>query len=84
MRNRLLTTGGFLTAIHGFALAVPGTSPMIRPLPVAMPNSRRPIALITLKKRALSPLAEYFMDNMRAIAKAFAKGEAASGKARHI
>jgi hypothetical protein len=53
-------------------------------LPVAMPNSRRPIALITLKKRALSPLAEYFMDNMRAIAKAFAKGEAASGKARHI
>ena len=84
MRNRLLTTGGFLTAIHGFALAVPGTSPMIRPLPVAMPNSRRPIALITLKKRALSPLAEYFMDNMRAIAKAFAKGEAASGKARHV
>jgi DNA-binding transcriptional LysR family regulator len=84
MRNRLLTTGGFLTAIHGFALAVPGTSPMIRPLPVAMPNSRRPIALITLKKRALSPLAEYFMDNMRAIAKPFAKGEAAPGKARPI
>jgi hypothetical protein len=57
---------------------------MIRPLPVAMPNSQRPIALITLKKRALSPLAEYFMDNMRAIAKPFAKGEAAPGKARHI
>jgi DNA-binding transcriptional LysR family regulator len=83
MRNRLLTTGGFLTAIHGFALAVPGTSP-IRPLAVAMPNTRRPIALITLKKRALSPLAEYFMDNMRAIAKPFAKGQAAAAKARHV
>jgi hypothetical protein len=49
-----------------------------------MLNSRRPIALITLKKRALSPLAEYFMDNMRAIAKSFAEGQAAAGKARHV
>ena len=44
-------------------------------LPVAMPNARRPIAIITLKKRALSPLAEYFIENMRAIAKPFAKGK---------
>jgi len=75
MRNRLLTTGGFFTVIHGFALAVPGKYPTLKPLPVVLPNTRRPIALITLKKRALSPLAEYFMDNVRAIAKPFAKGE---------
>jgi DNA-binding transcriptional LysR family regulator len=75
MRNRLLTTCGFLTVIHGFALAVPGRSPTIRPLPVAMPNTRRPIAIITLKKRVLSPLAEYFIDNVRSIAKPFAKGQ---------
>jgi len=82
MRNRLLTTGGFLTAIHGFALAVPGTSPLIRPLPVGMPTSRRPIALITLKKRALSPLAEYFMENVRAIAKPFAAADMPRRKGR--
>ena len=75
MRNRLLTTGGFLTVIHGFALAVPGKSPLIRPLPVAMPSTRRPMALITLKKRALSPLAEYFIENLRSIAKPFATGK---------
>ena len=75
LRNRLLLTGGFLTFIHGFALAAPGRSPIIRPLPVAMPITRRPIAIITLKKRVLSPLAEYFIDNMRSIAKPFAKGK---------
>jgi len=73
MRNRLLMTGGFLTFIHGFALAVPSKPPTIRPLPVAMPNTRRPIAIITLKKRVLSPLAEYFVENMRAIAKPLAR-----------
>jgi len=73
MRNRLVTTCGFLTVIHGFALASPGRSPIIRPLPVAMPNTRRPIAIITLKKRVLSPLAEYFIENMRSIARPFAK-----------
>jgi len=73
MRNRLLTTAGFLTAMHGFALAVLGKHPTIKPLPVALPTSRRPIALVTLKKRAPSPIAEYFMENMRAIARPLAQ-----------
>jgi DNA-binding transcriptional LysR family regulator len=68
LRNRLLVTGGFLTFIHGFALAVPNKYPTIRPLPVAMPSTRRPIAMFTLKKRALSQLAEFFMANIRSIA----------------
>jgi DNA-binding transcriptional LysR family regulator len=73
LRNRLLVTGGFLTFIHGFALAVPSKLPTIRALPVAMPKTRRPIAIITLKNRALSPLAESFIQNMRSIAKPLAK-----------
>jgi DNA-binding transcriptional LysR family regulator len=73
LRNRLLVTGGFLTTIHGFALAVPNKFPAIRPLPVAMPTARRPIAIVTLRKRALSPLAESFMANIRSIAKPLAK-----------
>jgi DNA-binding transcriptional LysR family regulator len=73
MRNQLLNTGGFLTFIHGFALAVPDKAATIKPLPVAMPNTKRPIAIITLKKRVLSPLAEYFIENMRAIAKPLAR-----------
>jgi DNA-binding transcriptional LysR family regulator len=73
LRNRLLVTGGFLTMIHGLALAVPNRFPTIRPLPVAMPTARRPIAIITLKKRVLSPLAESFIASIRSIAKPLAK-----------
>jgi len=73
LRNRLLVTGGFLTMIHGLALAVPNRFPTIRPLPVAMPTARRPIAIFTLKKRVLSPLAESFIASIRSIAKALVK-----------
>jgi DNA-binding transcriptional LysR family regulator len=73
LRNRLLMTGDFLTFIHGFALAVPNKYPTIRPLPVAMPSARRPIAIFTLKKRVLSPLAESFIANIRSIARSLAK-----------
>src|SRR5262249_60938924 len=74
LRNRLLVTGGFLTCIHGFALAVPNKYPTIRPLPVAMPTARSPIAIFTLKKRVLSPLAEVFIAEIRSIARPLAKG----------
>ena len=74
LRNRLLVTGGFLTCIHGIALAVPSKYPTIRPVPVAMPITRRPIAMVTLRKRVLSPLAESFIANIRSIAKPLAKG----------
>jgi DNA-binding transcriptional LysR family regulator len=73
LRNRLLLTGGFLTFNHGFALAVPNKFPTIRPLPVALPTARRPIAIITLRKRVLSPLAESFIASIRSIAKPLAK-----------
>jgi DNA-binding transcriptional LysR family regulator len=74
LRNRLLVTGNFLTFIHGLALAVPNRYPTIRRLPVALPTSRRPIAIVTLKKRLLSPLAESFIANIRSIARPLADG----------
>jgi len=64
-----LVTGGFLTFIHGFALAVPNRYSTVRPLAVAMPSTRRPIAIFTLRKRVLSPLAEVFIAEIRSIAK---------------
>jgi len=73
LRNRLLVTGGFLTFIHGIALAVPNKFPIIRPVPVALPITRRPIAMFTLRKRVLSPLAESFIASIRSIAKPLAR-----------
>src|SRR3954470_24059666 len=75
VRNRLLMTAGFLTFTHGFAHALPSKPATIVPLAVAMPSTRRPIAIITLKKRVLSPLAEYFIKHMRDIAQPFAKSK---------
>jgi len=49
------------------------SGPAIRPLAVAMPTTRRPIAIVTLRKRVLSPLADTFIANIRSIAKPLAK-----------
>jgi hypothetical protein len=42
-------------------------------LPVELPGTRQPIAMITLKNRTPSPLAQVFMENMRTLVKPLAK-----------
>jgi DNA-binding transcriptional LysR family regulator len=77
LRNRLLATGRFLTMQAGYTLAAPSKYPLIKALPVKMPNVRRPVAILTLKQRTLSPLAELFIKTARDVAKRLAKaGEA--------
>jgi DNA-binding transcriptional LysR family regulator len=50
-------------------LNVPGRFPPLKALPVALPNKAMPIGMITLKGRTLTPVAQLFIDNVRAIAK---------------
>jgi DNA-binding transcriptional LysR family regulator len=69
VHNRLLATGRFLTAQPGFLLRLPGKHPSVTALPVELPNTRRPIGIITLKNRSLSPLAQLFLDKVRAVTK---------------
>ena len=73
MRSRLAATGRFLTVIPEFALKLPGRDPSLKALPVELPNAPRTTRIISLKNRSLSPLAELFIDSMRALAKALAK-----------
>jgi hypothetical protein len=40
---------------------------------VALPNAPTPIGIITLKNRTLTPLAQLYVDNIRAIAKLLTK-----------
>lgn len=75
MRNRLLATGRFLTMVSGYTLMLPGKHPLLRALPVELPNARGTIAIITLKNRTLSPLAELFIKTARAVAKPLAKAK---------
>jgi len=73
IQNELLATGRFLTVLPGFMLKVGWRNLALKALPVALPNSPMPIGLITLKNRTLTPLAQLFIENVRALAKPLAR-----------
>jgi len=69
LQDDLIAKGRFLMVVPGFMLKVPGWRPRLKALRVDLPDTRGPIALITLKNRMLTPLAQLFIANIRAIAK---------------
>jgi len=73
LQDDLLATGRFLTVLPSFMLKVPGRYPSLKALPVALLNAPMPIGIITLKNRMLTPLAQLFIENIRAIAKPMAQ-----------
>src|SRR5215467_6233320 len=73
MRNKLLATGRFLTMWSRHILLFPGKHPSLKALPVKLDNASGTIAIITLKNRTLSPLAELFIKTIRAVEKSLAK-----------
>jgi DNA-binding transcriptional LysR family regulator len=73
LRYELLATGRFLTMVPNFSLRLPRRHPFLRALPVDLPQLRHPIAIITLKNRELSPLAQLFCERVRAITRPLAK-----------
>jgi DNA-binding transcriptional LysR family regulator len=74
LKNDFVAKGRFLTVLPSFMLKVPGWHPRLKALPVALPNTRAPIGLITLKGRMLTPLAQLFIETVRVIAKPMAQG----------
>jgi hypothetical protein len=48
---------------------LPGKHPSLKALPVELANSQAPMAIITLNKRTLSPLADVFIKTVRAVTK---------------
>jgi len=73
LRNDLVETGRFLTVLPGFTLKLPRSHPSLRAIPVEFPNVHHQIAVFTLKGRSLSPLAQMFIDRVRALVKPLAK-----------
>jgi len=67
MQNSLLAAGHFLSVGPATALKFPTAYPGIKALPVELPTTRRPVGLITLKNRALSPVAELFLSRSREV-----------------
>jgi DNA-binding transcriptional LysR family regulator len=73
LRHNLLASGRFLAVIPGSVLRFGRQRAMFKVLPIELPCWRLPIAIITLKDRTISPVAQLFLDCVRKLAKGLAK-----------
>ncbi len=67
--NNLLLAGPFLTILPEAMLKYPKPHPSLRALPIALPTTLRPIGLIALKHRTMSPIANLVRSMARDVAK---------------
>jgi DNA-binding transcriptional LysR family regulator len=72
-RNTLLATGRYLTMVPRVVLSFPARNADLKRLPIELPMTRRPLGIVTLKNRTLSPVAQLVIDCARALAKSVAK-----------
>jgi DNA-binding transcriptional LysR family regulator len=73
VRASLLATGRFVTIFPTSALTFPARHSELKVLPVKLPMARLPNEIVTLKNRALSPVAQLFIDCAREVAKPLVK-----------
>ena len=73
MRISLLTTGRYVTVFPATAFRFLTKRSELKILPVVLPTARRPNGIVTLKNRALSPVARLFIECARDVAKPLAK-----------
>lgn len=65
----LVAQGPFLTIHPETMLRFSRDHRMLRALPIALPDSHTPVALISLKQHALSPVAKVFFETARTVVK---------------
>jgi DNA-binding transcriptional LysR family regulator len=68
LRGSLLSTGRFLTMVPQVVSDFAADKPTFRRLPLSLPKTRRPFAIVTVKNRSLSPPAELFIEHARKLA----------------
>lgn len=69
VRTSLLATGRFVAIYPASALRFPTNRSEIKVLPVTLPMARLPNGIVTLKNRAIGPVAQLFIDFARELAK---------------
>jgi DNA-binding transcriptional LysR family regulator len=72
VRTSLLASGRYLAIYPASALRFSAKRPEIKVLPVKLPMARLPNGIVTLKDRALGPVAQLFIDCAREFAKPLA------------
>jgi DNA-binding transcriptional LysR family regulator len=73
LRNTLLGTGRYVALLPGSVLRFSAERFALRALPIRLPPANAPIAIVTLKHRTLSPVANLFVECAREVAKPIAK-----------
>jgi DNA-binding transcriptional LysR family regulator len=73
MRMGLVRGGRFLTILPASVLQFPIRQSGLNVLPIALPSTRKPTGLVTLKNRSLSPAAQLFVECARRLAKQVAR-----------
>jgi DNA-binding transcriptional LysR family regulator len=73
LRGALLSTGRFLTMVPKVVSDFSPDKTAFRRLPLALPTTRRPFAIVTVKGRSLSSPAGLFIDHARKLAAQLAK-----------
>jgi DNA-binding transcriptional LysR family regulator len=69
VRTSLLASGRFLTIFPTSALRAFAERAALKVLPVKLPIAPVPVGIVTLKNRALSPVAQLFIDTAHEVAK---------------
>ncbi len=69
MRNHLLATGRFLTVLPASVLQYNAKQWALRALPIKLRTKARPIAIMMLKNRSVSPAVQLFIEHLRVTAK---------------
>ena len=78
LRNRLLATGRYLSVVPGSLLHFSDVPSLLKVVPVKLPIQPRPVAIVTLKDRTLSPIAKLFIDCAREVTKPLANAKTGS------
>jgi DNA-binding transcriptional LysR family regulator len=83
LHTQLVASGTFVTALPGSIVRF-GRQLPFKVLPIEFPAEGRPIGVVTLKNRMVSPLAEVFLNCARDLARSSAAGPRKPGRAeRH-
>lgn len=69
LRTALLMTSRFLSMVPQVVTRFPPKRRLLRALPIDLPSTARPLAIVTLKNRTLNPLAKLFAEHIREAAR---------------
>jgi DNA-binding transcriptional LysR family regulator len=69
VRQALLATGRYLTMVPRVVADYPDADSTFRRLPLDLPTTHRPLGIVTLKSRSLSPVAALFIDHAQRFAR---------------